>query len=239
MSVMRRARLLGAVVAIGAAAVAGTALPAIAAPAGEAGSAGGPLAGLTANQIAVRALHDLTSVSSVRFAVSGKTAGVKLSASITLTRTACDGTISVTGFGNFQFIQVGKTGWTLLTKQFLEQFGYSQAQINAYAGKWLKDDKMTGSDTSQLCSIKQFSHGFPAKGWTLGRVTTLSGHRVVGIFNKKQKVTVYVTDSARPEFVKFTGGGASATFSGYNARVKISPPPASKVVDSLPPPPGL
>ncbi len=233
MSVVRYARLLGAAVAIGAAAVAGTALPAVAAPASN------PLAGLTANQIAVRALHDLTSVSSVRFAVSGKEHGIKVSATITLTRTACDGNISVTGFGNFGFIQVGKTGWTLLTKQFLQQFGYSQAQINAYAGKWLKNDQMTGSDTSQLCSIKQFSHGFPVKGWTLGRVTPLSGHRVVGIFNKKQKVTVYVTDSAKPEFVKFTGGGASATFSGYNARVKISPPPASKVVDSLPPPPGL
>jgi len=242
MSVMRYARLLAAAAAIGAAAVAGTALPAAAAPAGNAsraGAAGGPLGGLTANQIAARALHDLTSVSSVRFSESAKAAGTKLSARITLTRSACAGVLSATGFGNFQFIQVGKTGWTLLTKQFLKEFGYSQAQIDAYAGKWLKNDPMTGSDTSQLCSIKQFSKGFPKTGWTLGKVTTLSGHRVIAIANKKQKVTAYVLISAHPEFMKFTAGGATATFSGYNARVKISPPPASKVVTSLPPPPGL
>lgn len=236
MSVARYARVLAAATAIGAAAVAGAALPAVAAPAG---SASGPLGGLTANQIAARALHDLTSVSSVRFAVSGKEHGITISATITLTRTACDGAISVTGIGNFEFIQVGKTGWTLLTKQFLKQFGYSQAQIDAYAGKWLKNDQMTSSDTSQLCSIKQFSHGFPAKGWSKGPVTTLSGHRVVRITSTKPKVNVYVTDSARPEFVKFTADGATATFSGYNARVKISPPPAKLVVTSLPPPPGL
>lgn len=233
MSVMRYARLLAAATAIGAAAVAGIALPAVAAPVSN------PLAGLTANQVAARALHDLTSVSSVRFSESGKAAGTKISASITLTRSACDGVISVTDFGTFEFVQVGKTGWTLLTKQFLKQFGYSQAQIDAYAGKWLKNDQMTGSDTSQLCSIKQFSKGFPKTGWTLGKVTTLSGHRVIGITNKKQKVTAYVLISAHPEFMKFTSGGATATFSRYNARVKISPPPAKLVVTSLPPPPGL
>lgn len=233
MSILSYARGLGAAIAIGAATVAGVALPASAAPLHD------PLAGLTANQIAVRALHDLTSVTSVHFAVSGKQAGLTISASITLTRTACDGTVSAGAFGTFQFVQVGKTGWTLLTKQFLKGLGYSPAQIARYAGKWLKNDPMTGNDTGQLCSIRQFSQGFPVKGWATVRVTTLSGHRVVEIANKKQKVTAYVSDSVRPEFVKFTGDGATATFSGYNARVKISPPPAKLVVSSLPPPPGL
>lgn len=204
-----------------------------------AGSAGGPLAGLTANQIAARALHDLTSASSVHFAVSGKAAGVKLSDSLTVTRKGCEGAVSISMFGTFRFIELGKTSWTLLTKQYLKQFGYTPAQINAYAGKWLKDDKLTGSDTSALCSPRQFSQGFPKTGWSLGRVTTLSGHRVVAIANKKQKVTAYVLVSSRPEFVKLTGGGATATFSAYNARVKISPPPAKLVVNSLPTPPGL
>jgi hypothetical protein len=204
-----------------------------------AGSAGGPLAGLTANQIAIRALHDLTSATSVHFSVSTKQAGLTISGSITLTRTGCDGVTSLTGFGQVQFVQIGKTGWTLLTKQFLKQLGYSQAQITHYAGKWLKDDPMTSNDTGQLCTIRQFSQGFPTKGWAMVRVTTLSGHRVVQIVNKKQKVTATVSDSARPEFVKFTADGATASFSGYNARVKISPPPAKLVVSSLPPPPGL
>lgn len=233
MSIVSYARGLGAAIAIGAAAVAGVALPASAAP------AGGPLAGLTANQIAARALHDLTSASSVHFAVSGKQAGVTISASITLARTRCAGSVSAGKLGTFGFIQIGKTGWTLLTRQFLQGFGYTQAQINAYSGKWLKNDPMTGNDTSQLCSMRQFSQGFPVKGWTMVRVTTLSGHRVVVIADKKQKVTAYVSDSARPEFVKFTADGATAAFSGYNARVKISPPPAKLVVSSLPPPPGL
>jgi hypothetical protein len=232
MRAARCARLLGAAVAIGAVVAAGSARPAVAAPAGS------PLAGLTANQIAARALHDLTAASSVRFTVSGKEAGVKISDSITLTRTACDGVISMSMFGSFRFVQIGKTGWMLLTRQFLKQAGYSQAQITRYAGKWVKNDPMTDSDTSQICAVKQFSHGFPAKGWTKGPVTTLAGHRVVEITSKKPKVTGYILDSAKPEFVKFTGAGATITFSGYNARFKISPPPAKLVIKTLPPPPG-
>ena len=233
MSAARYARVLGAAVAIGAAVVAGPARPAVAAPVGN------PLAGLSANQIAARALHDLTSATSVHFAVSGKSGGTTVSGSITLTRKACDGVTSVSGFGSFHFIQIGKTGWMLLTKQFLKQFGYSPAQIARYAGKWVKNDAMANSDASQVCGFKQFSQGFPAKGWTMVRITTLSGHRVVEIASKKPKVTAYILDSARPEFVKFTADGATAKFSGYNARVKISPPPARLVINTLPPPPGL
>jgi hypothetical protein len=84
------------------------------------------------------------------------------------------------------------------------------------------------------------SAGLPGTGWTKGAVSTVAGQRAVQLTG--EDATAWVSDSARPEFLKTLisePGGTTGwtTFSRYNAHVTITPPPASDVV-SLPPPPG-
>lgn len=228
---MSRVRALAAALAAGAIVSVGLAAPAAAAPDRD------PLAHLTANQIIARTEADFKKATSVHMSGSASLQGATFSFSLTATRHACAESASFGGFGPVSIIQIGKTEWSQLTRQFLKELGYSQAQIAAYSGKWLKNGDLPG-DSSDGCDLTSGT-GVPVSGWNRAKTTTLGGHRAVELVDRKAKAIAYVSDSARPEYLKIFADGAWLTMSRYNARVTISAPPASEVVTSLPPPPGL
>jgi hypothetical protein len=48
----------------------------------------------------------------------------------------------------------------------------------------------------------------------------------------------YVSDTPRPEFLSMAMAGATERFSGYNAKVTLTAPPAADVLTSIPKPSG-
>ena len=230
---MSRVRALAAALAAGAIVSVGLATPAVATPDRD------PLAHLTANQIAARAEADLVAATSVHVFSSVSVKGkIRTVINVTITRKACAGSFGLALYGSEQFIQVGKLEWVLLTKPLLAKAGYSKAQIARYAGKWAEASTSSAPLGYISCTSASLKSGLPSAGWTKGGVANVAGHRAVELSNRKKRITAWVSDSSRPEFLKAGSGGAWTTLSRYNARVRISPPPARDVV-SLPPPPGL
>jgi hypothetical protein len=219
--------------------VLGTAVPALAATARGTGPAGDPLGGLTASQIAAKAAADLTAATSVHvydvITVKG-TSATLLDA--TVTPSACAGTTGlIPGGGTSRFIEIGKHEWVQLTGRFLANAGYTKAETATYAGKWAIDNGPSSPFGYITCTTTSAAlSGFSRSGWTRGPVSTVAGQRAVELSDPRKNRSLWVSDSSRPEILKITGDGAVGTFSRYNAKVTIAPPPASDVV-SLPWPP--
>jgi hypothetical protein len=208
----------------------GTTIPASANPVRD------PLSGLTANQIAAKAAADQAAATSVHVSVIITAKGTTRSLlDVTATRHACAGSTGlILGGGTEHFVQIGKHEWVLLTERLMANAGYTKAEIAKYAGKWAIDNGPSSSLGFTTCSLS--TSGFPRTGWTKGPASTVAGQHAVEVSNKKKKINVWVSDSARPEILKNTTPGAVATYSRYNAKVTITPPPARDVV-SLPSPP--
>jgi hypothetical protein len=208
-------------------------------PAALAAVGGNPLASLTADQVVKRADADLKAATSVHFYGSGTEQGRTVVVSMTIAGQDCSLSDSLGKSGVLRLILIGRTQWFLLTALFLKGFGYTAAQKASLEGKWLKesaDSALTACGTKQI-----FSGGIPGTGWSKGATITISGHpalQLTGV-TKKGKASIYVSESVRPEFLRFTADGSRGTFSGYDAPITISPPPASEVVTKLPAPPGL
>jgi hypothetical protein len=205
-----------------------TGVPAFATPTHVVATAGAhdPLAGLTADQIAAKALADLDAATSVHESIGSLL-------SITYARHACAGWFGLLPGPGMDFIQIGKAEWVLLTKQSMAQAGYTKAEIARYTGKWATNNSPS-SPLGHISCGHPSSAAFPRTGWTEGRVSIVAGQRAVELTFKNG--TAWVSDSSRPEFLKIGRDGSWATFSRYNARVTITPPPASQIV-SLPAPP--
>ena len=196
-----------------------------------------PLSGLTANQIAAEGVADAVAATSLHVSVTVTAKGTTLSLlDLTVTRHACAGSTGLTlGGGTEHFVRIGKHEWVLLTERLMANAGYPKAAIAKYAGKWATDNGPGSPFGLTTCSLTSTS-GFPRSGWTMGPASTVAGQHTVEVSNKKKEINLWVSDSARPEILKNTSPGAVATYSRYNAKVTITPPPARDVV-SLPSPP--
>ena len=208
----------------------GTTIPAFANPVRD------PLSGLTANQIAAKGAADAAAATSVHVSVTVTAKGTTLSLlDVTVTQHACAGTTGLTlGGGTEHFIQIGKRSWVQLTERLMANASYTKAEIAKYVGKWAIDNGPSSPFGFTNCSLS--TSGFPRSGWTKGPASTVAGQHATEVSNKKKKINVWVSDSARPEILKNTDPGGVATYSRYNAKVTITPPPARDVV-SLPSPP--
>jgi hypothetical protein len=199
-----------------------------------------PLAGLTGDRIVARAEADLAAATSVHQSSGNIVNGVtRLFTDMTYSDHACTESTYLFANDPMDFIQVGEAEWVLLTRQLMARAGYAKAEIARYAGKWAVDSGLASPFGYANCASPG-SAGLPGTGWTKGAVSTVAGQRAVWLTSKG--ATAWVSDSARPEFLRTRisepeGITGWTTFSRYNARVTITPPPASDVV-SLPPPPG-
>ena len=70
-------------------------------------------------------------------------------------------------------------------------------------------------------------------GMIKGKTTMISGQPALQIKDTGDPYSAYVTISARPEFLRFDGGssGNRLNFAGYNAPLRLTPPPASETLD--------
>ena len=87
-----------------------------------------------------------------------------------------------------------------------------------------------------LCSPAKFAGVFDNQMNHLvkGATTTIAGQSALQLRDTSSSSSAYVTISASPKFLRFSGSGSSSgqlDFSDYNAPVTLTPPPASETID--------
>ena len=205
----------------------GTARPG---PSARAVPSANPLAGLTADQIARKAIADFAAASSVHITGSVGQDGQTALADLTVNTTGCRETFRLPGQGSFGMIAIGNTIWFKPNRQLLGMF---PANVRPHlAGKYLQTPDVPGGMTD-FCSLGQAANSFgrELKDLVTVKITTISGQPALQLADKRHSTSAYVTMSARPEFLRLdVSGQEHVEFTGYNQPVTITPPPADETV---------
>ncbi len=199
----------------------------------------GPLAGLTADQIAARAVADFRTVSSVRVTGSVTDSGGNIALNLAFGPKGCTGTLGVRGEGSMRLLKIGKTLWVKPDSQFWRYAAGKNATpefLRLVAGKYLKPGAKDSSlrSVGDLCSRSQFAGhlGGQITGLVKGATTTISGQPALQLKNAGDSTSAYVTVSAHPELLRLDGGSQGRLdFSGYDMPLMLTPPPASQTLD--------
>jgi hypothetical protein len=199
------------------------------------GGSANPLAGLSADQIASKAVANLKAASSVHFAGTIAESGSTYTVNLTPGTTKCSGTMGVQGKGSFALLKIGQTIWIKPDNQFWTSNGATSAVLQVVGGKWIQSTTSDSNLTSvaALCSPAQLADSFGGKlnDVAKGTTTTIDGQSALQLKDNKTSNSAYVTISATPEFVQLNGGSSGKLdFSDYNAPLSVSPPPAGQTI---------
>lgn len=181
------------------------------------GSASGGPAG-DSPQLVSEASANFKAASSMHVAGTMGAPGSSAKLDLTIAPGKCEGTIT-TSAGPLTVIQIGSTEWIGAggTGEYLKM----KAGDSQYQG-------VTG-----YCSIATIAQAFGGAGAGLvkGPVSEVNGHRAVrfSLYGTPSE-SVYVSDTGTPEFLRADLPDLRMNFSGYNAPVSISAPPASEVI---------
>ncbi|MBV9384110.1 MAG: hypothetical protein JOY82_07645 [Streptosporangiaceae bacterium] len=206
--------------------------------ASSATSGSNALAGMSADQIAARAVADLGTSSSVHVSGSVTDSGQTIGLDLALARgEGCQGSMSLSGKGSFEIVNKGSTVWIKPTDAFYKGVGASGAAVRLLSGKWLKvpaNGSGLGS-LSSLCNASSLAHSFAknATGFTKGPATTVNGQPAQELNQPSHKTHVFVSQSATPEILQIQGpkGQGYVNFTNYDAPATITTPPAGETLD--------
>ncbi len=213
---------------------------AVAAGAAACGSSGGtdPLAGLTAQQIATKAVAATEAAPVARVTGSGSDSGQTITVDLTLVHgKGCEGTLGEGNLGSLQLIDNGPTTWILPDSTFYRTSGAPASVAALLAGKYLEtaSDNSDVASLSQLCSMSKLLSQFTVDaGSGKGTVTTIDGQSAVEINDKSGAGHAWVTDTATPELLRIQKAGSSGgeiNFTYPASAPAPAPPPASETVD--------
>ncbi len=208
-------------------------------PAASAKPSVNPLAGLTAEQIARRASADLRAVSSVHVTGWGEGSGQSAVVDLTLGTKGCTGTFRIQGEGSFVLLKIGKMLWIKPDNQFWKSVSRSSsdpALLKVLEGKYLRTSAHFSGLNSigMFCDPRQFAGDFggPVNDLVKGKTTTIFGQPALQLTDIRHRASAYVTISARPDFLRIDAGSQGhLDFTGYNAPMSLTPPPAAETVD--------
>jgi hypothetical protein len=200
-----------------------------------------PLASVTGNTIATRAVANLKAASSVTIDGSFTDSGQAYTLDLKIkSAKGCAGSIGMGSKGSFKLIVIGKTLYFDPDDAFWKANAGSAADtvITLVNGRYIKSTtKGSVSQLAKLCDLNQvLTASFKIDGTlTKGKLTTLGGVKVLPLTQGTQG-TMWVTDTAKPEVVKIeapkdsSGTSGALTFS-TSAPVTLTPPPASQVIE--------
>jgi hypothetical protein len=213
---------------------------AVAAGAAACGSSGStdPLAGLTAQQIATKAVAGTEAAPAARVTGSGTDSGQTITVDLTLVRgKGCDGTLGEGNLGSLQMIDTGSTTWIMPDSKFYKTSGAPASVAALLAGKYLEtaSNNSDVASLSELCSMSKLLSQFTVDaGSGKGTRTTIDGQTAVEINDKTGAGHAWVSDTATPELLRIqkpgsSGGEINFTYPA-NAPAPAAPP-ASQTVD--------
>jgi hypothetical protein len=214
----------------------GTAQPSPPAAAARATQSEGPLAGLTADQIARRAIADLAAVSSVHIAGSAGQDGQTAFLDVTFGTKGCTETLRIPGQGTSTLLQIDKTMWFKPSSQMWKwmAYGVPAAARRHLEGKYLQTPDVPAGMAS-FCGPGQLASalGGQLKDLVKGRITTISGLPALQLAGKRHLTSAYVTISGRPEFLRIdVSGQEHVVFTGYNRPLTLTPPSADQTIST-------
>jgi hypothetical protein len=205
--------------------------------------AAGPLAGLTADQIAVRAITGLRTATSVHVTGTVTDTGQQMRLSLSLARgRGCRGGMTLVGKGSFRLIMIGRTVWIKPDRRFWRLEGGTNAGALALLlGKWLRVQANHGlGSLAQLCQPAVLAGNFRGvAGLVKGPTVMVSGRpalqlRTGPMAGGTGAGVMDVSLGRQPEILRLTQNGRDGGqlgFSGYGAPVTITPPPAGQTLD--------
>ena len=200
----------------------------------------GALDGLTADQLAQQAIHQLTTASSVH--INGVVVDGKDKISIDETTVAgkgCQGTFTQPGQGAFQLKIIGSGSWLNPDRAFWKSHGLTDpAAVTLLSGKWIKmSPKSDLAALTQLCGLSTLLGKSLTESGNLGlekgAPTTVNGQAALTLTDPADHSSLLVSAGAAPQLLQLvsTSDGSKLTFSGYGAKVALTPPPAAKSID--------
>ena len=199
-------------------------------------TAGNPLSGLSADQIATKAVGNLKAASSVHVTGDVSSSGQTYNLNLTLVRgQGCTGTMGVVDTGSFKLTAIGNQVWIKPDEQFWKKEGATAAVLNVVSGKYLL---VTGN--SQFGSLRAFcqpselagSFGTSPSGLVKGSTATISGQQALQIKDTGDSASMFVSQNAQPEILRLSGGSrGTLDFSDYNSSVTLTAPPASETLN--------
>jgi hypothetical protein len=209
---------------------------ALSATAASLAPASNPLARLTADQIAKKAVTDLKAAASFHYHGSGKDSGQTISISMSVTHKGCTGWIGDGRHGGFAILAIGTTVWIKPNDKFWEYAGIPASELPAVHGKWLETSG-TGSNSlsaafAPFCKANKLVSALALQltGLVKGKTIKISGHPALQVHNRSGRERIFVSISSKPEILRIRDNG-TINFSAYGARVTLTPPPASDVIN--------
>ncbi|MDX3457465.1 hypothetical protein PV396_36845 [Streptomyces sp. ME02-8801-2C] len=206
-----------------------------------------PFAGLTADDIAERALTATSGASSLRMTgtVPDDESGGTIRIDMALDKRGdCAGSMSLNGQGNADLVKSGSTLYMRYDEKFLraQSEGSSKEETDGVvallAGKWTKMSA-TGSDAKDMagfCDLDEVLAEFKDAGSgassnvTRGATTTVGGVPAVVVTEKdgKDTTTMYVAGEGKPYLLKVDSKSrkdpGTVTFSDYDKPVSAQKP---------------
>ncbi|WP_042423009.1 hypothetical protein [Streptacidiphilus anmyonensis] len=198
-----------------------------------------PFAGETANQILTGATASLASADSVKVAGTMKQSGGEMSIDLYMVKNVgCQGSIGMGSQGTVTMVALGKTVWEKLDQATLAG-AVGKDEAAALKGKYFKTTSTAKDfqDLQSFCDLNTFAKGM-ANGsddtYSKGAVTSTGGQQVLTLVDTKDHSSVLVSLTAPHRVLRAMGAtpaDGSITI-GYDLGSKITPPPASEVVDA-------
>jgi hypothetical protein len=197
-----------------------------------------PLSGLSADQIATKAVDNLKTTSTVRVSGDVSSSGQTYELDLTLVRArGCTGTLAQTGTGSFKMIAIGGQVWIKPNRQFWKNAGGAGADaavLQLLVGKYLKvkASSQLGS-LSGFCGTSQLAGSFGSKltGLVKGKTTTIAGQAALQIKDSGDASSIFVSDTAKPELLQLSGGAqGNLEFTDYNIPMTLTAPPARETL---------
>ncbi|WP_455351310.1 hypothetical protein [Streptomyces sp. SYSU K217416] len=210
-----------------------------------------PFEGLSADEIAQKAVDTTKSATSLRIAGNGKSDGDMMEVDLAVDKEgACVGKMVVKG-GTAEILQVDNVKYMKGNEAFWRasfgserSAGQTDGVIELVKGRWFKmpNDK-SGDSLEALCDLKAMITDMDEdkserKGMTRAADADVNGQPAATLVKEKsggKMLTLYVAKEGKPYILKSVevGGDEPGTmhFSDYNKPVAATPPPADQVID--------
>jgi hypothetical protein len=194
---------------------------------------------MSADEVARKAVADLKAASSVHVSGSLTDSGTTVILNLTAGKTACAGTMSLSGSGSFQIMQAGNTVWVKPDKQFWKTNGGSDpAVLSVLEGKYLKTTMTDANFKSlaDLCRPAKLAALFGAiangtSGLVKGQTTVISGDPALRLLDTGDSGSLDVSDSATPKLLRLDAGrNQQLDFTAYGVPARVTVPPASETL---------
>ncbi|WP_455359022.1 hypothetical protein [Streptomyces sp. SYSU K21746] len=209
-----------------------------------------PFEGLSADEIAQKAVDTTKSATSLRIAGNGKSDGDMMEVDLAVDKEgACVGKMVVKG-GTAEILQVDNVKYMKGNEAFWRaslgserSAGQTEGVIELVKGRWFKMPNDKSGDMAGLCDFKAMITDMDEdkserKGMTRAADADVNGQPAATLVKEQsggKMLTLYVAKEGEPYILKTVevGGDEPGTlfFSDYNKPVVATPPPAEQVID--------